>query len=199
MTQTIARVYGTPDVKMQSQSDAAPTTPITVEFSLADMKVKRGKTGDPDETLSALKVLKRKVEALKKERERIVEEYDERIEKLQGALEVLQSDVDLSREKVGGTDEYPSDSTLPDKIVHVLRDEKHIMKPRQIDSHVRDYEPDLRKNAVAETVSRMAKKDDGRLYRRKYGGNTHYYGLSEWRTEDGKDFKDEFKPEGELI
>jgi hypothetical protein len=154
--------------------------------------------GEKPSSDSIYRRLKRKVETLEDERDRVLEEYNRKIEKLKGALEVLEDEIQQEIQDTAETD-FPHESSLPEKIQYILRSERQIMKPRQIDKRIRQYESDLRQNAVAETVSRMASEDDGRLYRRKYSGSTHYYGLATWKTSDGHDFRNEFKPEEELV
>jgi hypothetical protein len=156
-----------------------------------------------EESNFVLAQLKKEVKRLKDRRSKIVEELDRKIGKLEGAIEVLEeekgktddkqqsliADSSSPTERAG----YPSESTLRRKIIWALERKGEVMRPKQIDSILREREKDLRQNAVAETVSHMAK--EGNLHRKKSGGRSHYYGLQDWKEKKGDDFKDVFLPE----
>lgn len=154
---------------------------------------------------NTVKELKEAVKSLKRKRNQIINAYDERINRLEDAIEILNkgglaqmggeesSTYPLEEMEAKPEREFPLDANLPEQIQHVLRDAREIMQPKQIDERIRPHVPDLRDTAVAESVSRMARKEQ--LHRQKYNDRSNYYGLQKWKESDSDDFRDEYKPD----
>lgn len=133
---------------------------------------------------------------LKAERERLrqrVKEVDEQLDALNKTLQMFSSEED-EKEDDKYLSEWPSAQSMPSKVTHVLESVGKIMKPREVDKYVRANSTEkVRDNAVAETLSRLARRDE--LARKDYGESSYYYGLRQWYSDDEDDFAESLKPE----
>lgn len=160
---------------------------------------------DPPVGANTVKELREAVKSLKRKRNEIINAYDERINRLEDAIEILNegglaqvggeesSTYPLEKMETKPEREFPVDANLPEQIRYILRQAQEIMQPKQIDERLRPHVSDLRNTAVAESVSRMARK--GQLHRQKYNDRSNYYGLQKWKESGSDDFRDEFKPD----
>lgn len=143
-----------------------------------------------NETEVAVRALRRKVAKLEEERDSLLEQFDEKIASLRSSVSLLAEELQEESPDRNAENSFPSDGSLPEMILHVFRTRQRVMEPSEVENIISERVPNLRKNSVAETMSRMY--SDNRLHRHKYSGRTNDYGLPNWKKESSNDFKKKF-------
>lgn len=149
--------------------------------------------------------LQEKRQELEEERGRLQErvaEIDDKLDTLSGAIKILREDsVEGQGEQQTSfrrLSDWPEEASMPDRVVHVFNQVGQIMQPSEMDDYIRtNSEDDIRDNAVAETMSRLARQ--GRLRRKDYGSTSYFYGLPDWWHDRKEDFNDEVKPQPSVL
>lgn len=142
--------------------------------------------------------LKEKRSELKMEHERLeqkLQKLRDRIEAITKTMELFQADTpSIDDEEGKQLPGWPSGESMPKRVSHVLDKVGRIMQPHEVDEYVRaNSSDDIRDNAVAETLSRLARQD--KLARKDYGQSSFYYGEKQWWDKEREDFVGSVKPD----
>jgi hypothetical protein len=152
---------------------------------------------------STLQDLTRKKRELSEKRQELRDELsavESQLKSLSETIELFKEDADEEQEGNEGHDmflpDFPTDKSYPEQILYVLSETERIMQSSEMESYIQANSiGDVRKNAMAETMSRMARKDDPRLMRKKYSSSKFHYGLPKWWSASDSDFIDDVKPD----
>lgn len=142
--------------------------------------------------------LKEKRSELKMEQEHLeqqMQEVEERLEAIEKTIELFEPDIpSMDEDGRRQLPDWPSGESMPKRVSHVFDKVGRIMQPREVDEYVRaNSSGDIRDNAVAETLSRLARQD--KLSRKDYGRSSYYYGKKQWWNEEKEDFAESAKPD----
>jgi chromosome segregation ATPase len=159
---------------------------------------------DPDNLIEQLESKRSELVAERERLEAKIAEIDNKLGALEETIDVFREEkseefpLSKLRDRKVAQDkqlsDWPEEASMPEKVLHVFQAVPRIMQPGEMDEYVRENSTeDIRDNAVAETMSRLARQD--RLRRKDYGASSFYYGLPDWWREEEGDFKDTVKPE----
>lgn len=148
------------------------------------------------DTLKDLRGKRKELQDKKTSLQQKIEEIDNRLSALDQTIELFEPEKELQRaEKDKIIPHWPSGDTMPERVSHVLEHIDRVMQPHEVDEYVRENSSEsVRDNAVAETLSRLARQD--KIARKDYGQSSSYYGLKAWYSEEEDDFEESVKPEG---
>ena len=127
--------------------------------------------------------------------EQKLQEVKDRLEAITKTMELFEADT-LGMNEAEGKQlpGWPHEGSMPKKVSCVLDKVGVVMQPREVDEYVRANSSDrIRDNAVAETLSRLARQD--KLSRKDYGQSSYYYGKKQWWDEGREDFVESVKPD----
>lgn len=154
-----------------------------------------------NDSIGTLRKKRRELEEEKSRLQNRLAEVEDKLGTLTGAIEILREDSagdstgekrkQASAKRLPG---WPEEESMPEKVLCVFEKVGHIMQPSEMDEYVRTNSgEDVRDNAVAETMSRLARQE--RLRRKDYGSTSYFYGLPDWWHGSKGDFDDEVKPQ----
>ena len=129
-------------------------------------------------------------------------EIDEKLDTLDGAIKILREDSveDQGEQQTSARrlSDWPEEASMPKRVLHVFKQVGHVMQPSEMDDYIRTNSAEgIRDNAVAETMSRLARQE--RLRRKDYGSTSYFYGLPDWWYDGKEDFDDEVKPKLSML
>lgn len=141
--------------------------------------------------------LRAKRSELKERQEDIRQELkmiDDRLEAINKTIDLFTTEGSNGGGSGKQLPDWPEGQSMPKRVVHVLKQVGRIMQSNEVDEYVRaNSSADIRDNAVAETLSRLARQD--KISRKDYGENTYHYGLKQWWSEEEGDFIDSAMPD----
>lgn len=191
-------------MKIFADTRKSGTAPFASRFGVATSDT----SNVPHSVMSdTAKELKEKLSELKMEQERLekkLSSIDDKISAVNKTLELFSDDSPPRRDifDLEGTEidkqlsEWPEDQSMPQKVLYVFREVEEIMRPGEMDQYIRaNSNEHIRDHAAAETMSRLARKEDPQLRRSHYEGfSAYFYGLPEWWSESKDDFVEKYKP-----